>query len=193
MVRFRAPCIISVCLLLLPSFHSCPILSPEPHTLPVESYPGDLDDNFCCKLMGGFRKSLTSKLDESTCPWICKTIIQIQALPRIHEWGAMGGEISAVFQHIGARPCPPSPWHPMIRLHHQPPNDSTSLLARVRFRCFSSHCIEFLRGYRCLFAVEQLKARRLKHDIVTGSLLQLLRSSLRVGQVTDPNTQITSN
>ena len=75
----------------------------KPITLSVESYPGDLDEDFCCKLIRGCRKSLTTKLDESTCPWICKTIIHIQASPRVSEWAAMGGEISAMFQHIGAQ------------------------------------------------------------------------------------------
>ena len=175
----------------------------RPITLSVESYPGDLDEDFCCKLIRGCRKSLTTKLDESTCPWICKTIIHIQASPRVSEWAAMGGEISAMFQHIGAQSqfpgYDPSPnfldsiRFDSIRLHFRLPNYLQFIFSGNDGGSILDHALDFLtRGVCwpccCLCTVEQLKARRLKHDNVTGSLLRLLHSSLRVSQVTCPAT-----
>lgn len=173
----------------------------------MESYPGDLDEDFCCKLIRGCRKSLTTKLDESTCPWICKTIIHIQASPRVSEWAAMGGEISAMFQHIGAQSQFPG-YDPSPNFLDSIRFDSVAFpLAKLfaihlfweRWRFNIRSCFRFFltRGVCwpccCLCTVEQLKARRLKHDNVTGSLLRLLHSSLRVSQVTCPATTQSKN
>ena len=80
-----------------------------------------------------------------------------------------------------------------IRLHFRLPNYLKFIFSGDDGGSILDHALDFLtRGVCwpccCLCTVEQLKARRLKHDNVTGSLLRLLHSSLRVSQVTCPAT-----
>mgnify|MGYP001143099897 CR=1 FL=1 len=111
----------------------------------------------------------------------------------------MGGNGRGDFCHVPTHWCAfPISLIRFIRLHFRFPNylililsgsDGGSIIHRAQDFYFLTRRVCWFRC--CLCAVEQLKARRLKHDNVTGSLLRLLHSSLRVSQVTCPANNCT--